>query len=127
MSNYKPEKYQDVIPYMLVDGAAAFIDFVKAAFGAEELERHENEDGKIMHGAVRIGDSIVELSDGGGPYTPRPCALHIYVPDTDAAFAKAIAAGATELFPVEVKPYGERSGGVTDPFGNQWYIATRTD
>jgi uncharacterized glyoxalase superfamily protein PhnB len=127
MSNYKPDGYQDVMPYMLVEGAEKFIDFMKEAFGAEELGRYAGDDGRIMHAAVRIGDTVIELSEGSGEYAPRQAALHIYVEDVDAVYAKALAAGATSLAEVEDKFYGERSGGVTDHSGNHWYIATRIE
>jgi uncharacterized glyoxalase superfamily protein PhnB len=77
-----------------------------------------------MHAEVKIGDSMIELSDGNEQYPPRPASIHLYLPDTDSAYQRALAAGATSLHPVEEMPYGERSGGVQDPFGNHWYIAT---
>jgi uncharacterized glyoxalase superfamily protein PhnB len=126
MTNYyKPDGFHTVTPYLIVKGAAELIDFMKAAFDAEEMGRYAGEDGQIIHAAVRIGDSVIELSAGGDGYPPRPAALHIYVPDCDETYQRALAAGGASLYEAEDKPYGERSGGVIDPSGNHWYIATR--
>jgi len=119
------EGFHSVTPYIIVRGAAQFIEFVKQALGAEETLRVPTPDGgRIMHAEVKIGDSMIELSDGNEQYPPRPAAIHLYVPDTDTAYLRALAAGATSLHGVEEMPYGERSGAVKDPFGNRWYIAT---
>jgi len=119
------EGFHSLTPYIIVPGAARFIEFVKQAFGAEEKLRVPTPDGsRIMHAEVRIGDSMIELSDGNEQYPSRPASIHLYLPDTDAAYQRALAAGATSLHAVEEMPYGERSGSVKDPFGNHWYIAT---
>jgi uncharacterized glyoxalase superfamily protein PhnB len=119
------EGFHSLTPYVIVPGAAQFIEFVKQAFGAEEKLRVPTPDGsRIVHAEVKIGDSMIELSDGNEQYPPRPASIHLYLPDTDAAYQRALAAGATSLHTVEEMPYGERSGSVKDPFGNHWYIAT---
>jgi PhnB protein len=119
------EGFHSVTPYMIVPGAAQFIEFLKQVFGAEEKLRVPTQDGsRIMHAEVKVGDSMIELSDGNEQYPPRPASIHLYLPDTDGAYQRALAAGATSLHPVEEMPYGERSGSVKDPFGNHWYIAT---
>ena len=119
------EGFHSITPYIIVRGAADFIEFLKQAFGAEETFRAPAPDGsRIMHAEVRIGNSMIELSDGNEQYPPRPAAIHLYLPETDSAYERALAAGATSLHPVEEMPYGERSGSVRDPFGNFWYIAT---
>ena len=119
------EGFHSVTPYIIVRGAAEFIEFAKEAFGAEEKLRVPTSDGKrIMHAEIRIGDSMMELSDGNEQYPPRPASIHLYLPDTDSAYERALAAGGTSLHQVDEMPYGERSGSVKDPFGNQWYIAT---
>ena len=119
------EGFHSITPYIIVPGAAQFIEFVKQAFGAEEKLRMPTQDGsRIMHAEVKVGDSMIELSDGNEQYPPRPAAIHLYLPDTDSAYQRALAAGATSLHSVEEMPYGERSGSVRDPFGNHWYIAT---
>jgi uncharacterized glyoxalase superfamily protein PhnB len=118
------EGFHTITPYLIVNDAVRFIDFLKASFGAEEKLRVPRPDGTIMHAEMRIGDSPLELSDGSEQYRPRPASIHLYLPDTDAAYQKALAAGATSIHEVREMPYGERSGAVTDPFGNNWYIAT---
>jgi PhnB protein len=120
-----PEELRTVTPYIHPIGAAKLINFMKDAFDAEVLARHEG-GGVIQHAQVRIGDSIVAMGEAHGPYQPMPPALHLYVPDTDAAYNRALRAGAKTIYAPHDASYGERSAGVTDPFGNLWYIATRT-
>jgi PhnB protein len=119
------EGFPTLTPYFVVTDAVRFIDFLKAAFGAEEKMRAAGPDGRIMHAEMKIGDSPVELGQGNEQFPSRPASIHLYVPDTDAAYQQALAAGATSIHGVQEMPYGERSGGVTDPFGNNWYIATQ--
>lgn len=126
-ATWKPEGFRSLTPYLLVKGGAGLIEFMKQAFGAEQLARFDLPDGSIQHAAVRIGDSIVELGDGGEAWPARPVALHLYVPDADATYARAVAAGATTLFPPTDRPYGDREADVKDPFGNNWYIGTRQE
>jgi uncharacterized glyoxalase superfamily protein PhnB len=119
------EGFHSLTPYIIVRGAAQFMDFVKEVFGAEEKVRVPTQDGdRIMHAELKLGDSMIELSDGNQQYQPRPASLHVYVQDTDNVYRRALDAGATSLHAVEEMPYGERSGSVKDPFGNHWYIAT---
>lgn len=121
---YIREGFHTITPYILVGGAAKFIEFMKEAFGAEEKGRVPMPNGKIMHAEVKVGDSMIELSDGNEQYGPTPVALHYYVEDADAIYARAIEAGATALYAMMDQPYGDREGGVKDPFGNVWFIAT---
>lgn len=120
-----PEGLRSLTPYLVVRGAARLIDFMKQAFGAEERLRVKRADGSIQHADVRIGDSVVELGDGWEAWPARPAAIHLYVPDADAVYARAIAAGATSLVAPTDMPYGDREADVKDPFGNNWYIGTR--
>jgi PhnB protein len=122
-----PEGYQSVIPYLIVEGAAGLLDFVRQAFGAVEHERMERDDGSIGHAEVRIGDSIVMISDGRDPWKPMPAALYLYVPDTDATYRSAIEAGAVSLMEPADQFYGDRNAGVKDPCGNIWWIGTRVE
>lgn len=122
--NYMREGFHTITPYILVSGAAKFIDFVKEAFGAEEKGRVPVPSGKIMHAEVKVGDSMIELSDGNEQYGPTPIALHYYVADADATYARAIKAGAISTHAPVDQPYGDREAGVKDPFGNAWFIAT---
>ncbi|MGZ8797942.1 MAG: VOC family protein [Thermoanaerobaculia bacterium] len=120
----RPEGYSSITPFLHPRGADRLIEFVKEAFGATVLERHAGADGAIVHGAVRIGDSLLELSEAHGQWGPMPANIHLYVEDADAVYERAIAAGGTSLYRVADFPYGERGGGVTDPFGNNWFMAT---
>ena len=119
-----PAGFRSITPYVIVQGAGQFIAFVKEVFGAEEIFRMAAPDGTIGHAEVRIGDSMLELSDGGEEWPARPAAIHAYVPDADAAYARAVAAGARTLVAPTDMPYGDREADVTDPFGNNWYIGT---
>ncbi len=122
-----PEGYPTVTPYLIVDGAAKLIDFLQRAFGAAARECHKMEDGKIMHAEATIGDSTVMLGDATGEWKAMPSVLHLYVPDADAVYRKALAAGATSVREPADQFYGDRSGGVKDPLGNLWWISTRKE
>lgn len=120
---FAPEGLYAITPFLNPEGAQALIDFMRHVVNAEVVSRHDTPDGKIGHATVRIGDSIIEVNDAHEPYHPRPAALHLYIEDVDEAYDRALAAGARALFPPEDKPYGERSGGFVDQFGNNWYLA----
>jgi len=120
--SFMPPGFNNIAPYILVNGAAQFLDFLKSAFEGAELLRVPRPDGTIMHAEVRIGDSIIELADANDQYPARPMFMHFYVPDADATFERALRAGATCLQGVGDMPWGDREGTVTDPFGNTWYI-----
>ncbi len=123
---YKPEGYPSVSAYVMVDGAQRVIDFLKKAFDATELRRFDSPDGSIMHVEVRIEDSVVMLSDGGGPFPAFPIWLHLYVPDVDATYRRALAAGGVSVQePQQKKDDPDRRGGVKDPSGNTWWISTQ--
>jgi PhnB protein len=116
--------FRTVTPYITVAEADKFIDFLKQTFGAVETARHPHGGPNGFHAEVRIGDSMLMIGPAQrGP--EAPAILHVYVSDCDAAFARAIAAGATSMGEPADRPYGERSGFVTDQFGNTFYIATR--
>ncbi|MEI9813210.1 MAG: VOC family protein [Acidobacteriota bacterium] len=110
---------QTIVPYLHPRDAAALIDFLKAVFGAEELGRYNDGD-RVMHAAVKIGGSTVEMGEGAEPKTQG---LYVYLEDPDAAYDRALANGATSLYAPADHFYGERSGGFTDPEGNAWYVA----
>jgi PhnB protein len=130
-----PEGFHTVTPYVTVKGAADAIEFYEEAFGAKEIFRRADPDGRIRHAEVVIGDSPVMLTDGApefgmsGPQSlgGSPVHMFLYVDDADALFNQAISAGATELMPVEDSSDGDRRGGVTDPFGHVWYIGTHVE
>ena len=124
MERYKPEGFSTVTPYLIVVGADKLLIFLKAAFEAEERLRVPTADGKIMHAEVRIGDSPVELADSTDQFPPMAASLHIYAPNCDAVYTRALEAGGKTIRAPMDQAYGERSGGVLDPCGNQWWIAT---
>jgi PhnB protein len=124
--SHVPEGLHSITLGFRVQGAPQYIDFLKRAFSAEEAQRHESPDGTVVHAKIRIGDSIVELSEAHGRWQPMPGAIHLYVPNVDEAYRRAMEAGASSLSLPTDQPYGERSAGVVDPQGNYWYIATRT-
>lgn len=118
-----PEGYNSLSPYLVVEGADQLVAFLQQTFGAEVLRQMTRPDGKIGHAEIRVGDSIVMLADAA-PAAPM---LHVYVDDVDAAYARALAAGATSIRVPEDQFYGDRSAGVVDAFGNQWWLATHTE
>ncbi|MBC7987082.1 MAG: VOC family protein [Sphingomonadaceae bacterium] len=129
-----PEGYHSVTPYLAIDGAAEAIDWYVKAFGATEELRFER-DGKIGHAEIKIGDSHVMLADefaemdhlGPKSRGGATASFMIYLPDVDAAFQRAIDAGATETRPVKDQFYGDRSGTLADPFGHVWTLATHVE
>ncbi len=130
-----PAGYAGVTPYLLVRDAAGAIEFYKEAFGAIETVRMPTPGGKIGHAEIKIGEGMVMLADESpesGHKSPQSLggtgvSLMFYVPDVDAQFAKALAAGATILRPLTDQFYGDRSGTLTDPSGHIWTIATHTE
>src|SRR5262245_23462604 len=132
MSNYKPEGYHTLTPMITVKNAAEAIEFYQKAVDAKVTLRLDYPGGGVGHAELMIGDSPLMLADehpDQGHVSPQtlgnsPVAMHLYVPDVDAFFARAAAAGATVLKPVEEQFYGDRAGRVKDPYGYQWHIAT---
>ncbi len=130
-----PEGYHTLTPYLIIKNAAQAIEFYKQAFGAEEKFRMPGPDGKIGHAEIRIGDSMVMLADEmpeAGILSPQslnrsPVSFLIYVEDVDAAFQRAVDAGATISRPLEDKFYGDRMGSVTDAFGYEWSLGTHKE
>jgi PhnB protein len=122
-----PEGQHSVTPYLVVDGAAKLIDFLKQAFAGKEEHRSVRPDGSVMHAQVRIGDSVVMLSDATAQFRPTTAMVHLYLEDADAAYKRAIQAGATSLMEPANQFYGDRSGGVLDPFGIKWWVATHIE
>jgi PhnB protein len=122
-----PDGYHSVTPYLVVHGADKLIDFLLQAFDAREIERLTRPNGAIGHAEVRIGDSVVMMSEAGGEWQPMPGALYLYVNDVDATYKQALRAGATSTMEPTDQFYGDRSAGVKDLTGNQWWIATRKE
>ena len=130
-----PDGYRTVTPYLIVDGAAKALSFYAHAFEATERERVQDPAGKVRHAEITIGDGCVMLADEHpevGALSPAtvggtPVTLHLYVEDVDAVVARAVAAGAKLTRPVADQFYGDRVGGITDPFGHRWSIATHKE
>jgi len=131
-ANPIPQGMHSLTPHLVCAGAASAIDFYKAAFGAEESARLPGPNGKLMHAAVRIGDSTLMLVDempeygalGPKALKGSPVTIHLYVEDADATFARAVAAGAKVTMPLSDMFWGDRYGQLEDPFGHRWSIAT---
>lgn len=114
-----------ITPYIIIERASDFIDFLKAVFDAEERVRVPRPDGKIMHAALGLGNGAVEVADANDQYPSAPADIHVYVNDADATFDRALGAGATSIYrPTDEHPSGDRWGALKDAFGNNWYIAT---
>jgi uncharacterized glyoxalase superfamily protein PhnB len=124
---YKPNNYNSVSPYLIVNGAGATIEFLVKVFDAVELRRFPNEAGKIMHAEVRLDDTVVMLADGAEGWPPMPSYVHVYVPDVDATYRQALAAGATSVQEPVKKEDEDKRGGVKDAGGTTWWIATKVD
>jgi uncharacterized glyoxalase superfamily protein PhnB len=122
-----PDQYHSIQPYLIVPVAAKLIDFMKAAFGAEELGRMGGPNNAIMHAEVRIGDSLIMLSDATDQFPAMPATMVLYVEDCDAVYKRALAAGGTSEREPADQFYGDRSAGVHDAFGNHWWIHTHIE
>jgi PhnB protein len=134
-ANPIPPGFHTLTPHLNVNGAAAFIDFLKAAFGAVEIHRAPGPGGKLIHALMRIGDSMLMLADDfAAEFKLPPMAegrlplvLNLYVPDADAAWAQALGAGCNVVFPIGDQFWGDRYGQVRDPFGLVWAIAQKKE
>ena len=127
MADPIPSGYHTVTPYMRVTRAAEFMQFLERAFGAKENHRSLGPDGAIVHADVTIGDSHVMLTEGMGKFPTLPASIFLYVADVDATYQKALDAGATSIMEPADQFYGDRTGGVRDPFGNEWWIGTHVE
>jgi PhnB protein len=122
-----PEGYRSVTPYLIVNGAAKVLDFVKQTFDANEIFRMPGPNNTIGHAEFKIGDSILMISDGGEMYPPMPCSLYVYVNDVDETYKRALKAGATSVKEPADQFYGDRSASVKDSCGNLWGIGTHIE
>jgi PhnB protein len=130
-----PDDYPRVTPYLIVDGAGAAIDFYCSVLGATERVRMPAPDGRIGHAELQLGNSMIMLADENAQMDVRgpraiggtPVSLHVYVEDSDAAFERAVQAGAKALQAVEDRFYGDRSGQFEDPFGHRWNVSTHVE
>ena len=130
-----PEGYHAVTPYLILNAAGDAIAFYRKALGAEEVMRMDDPSGKIRHAEISIGGSRIMLADEHpdiqalSPKTigGSPVSIHLYVENVDAAIERAVAAGAKLIRPVADQFYGDRVGGIEDPFGYRWFIATHKE
>ena len=124
-----PDGYHAVTPYLIVEGAAKLIDFLKDAFGAQERFRMPGPNGVVGHAEMQLGDSVVMLADSDSVDNniKFPAMINLYVEDCDTAYKNALAAGGTSEHEPENKFYGDRNASVRDPFGNVWFIATHVE
>jgi PhnB protein len=130
-----PKGYHSVTPSLVVAGAAKAIDFYKKALGAEEVMRFPGPDGSVMHAEIRIGDSTIMLGDempeqgGRSPksYGGTPVSFFVYKENVDAAWKRAVDAGAKEIMPLDNQFWGDRTGCLEDPFGHRWWLAQHVE
>lgn len=122
-----PEGYTTVTPWIISPDTARLIDYVRAAFGAEELFRLAGASGAVEHAEVRIGDAVVMMFDSRPEWPPTPAFLRLFVDDADAVHRQAVAAGGTSVTEVTHLHFGDRVGRVRDPLGNLWWIHTRIE
>ncbi len=122
-----PVGYHTVTPTLMVEGCDRLVRFLKQTFDAEELSHMNWQDGTIAHAEIRIGDSRLMLGEAKGPTKPMPCALYVYLDDVDAAYQRALKAGAESVHAPADMFWGDRHGGVKDPCGNIWWIATHIE
>ncbi len=124
---YKPENYSTVSPYLIVSGASDTIAFLERVFDAVEVRRFLNEAGKINHAEVRLDDTVIMLADAAANWPTIPANIHVYVPDVDAIYQRALEAGATSVQAPIKKDDADKRGGVKDSGGTTWWIATKVE
>lgn len=124
---HKPAGYSAVSPYLIVDGAGRTLEFLKLVFGAEELRRFDDGDGKVIHAEVRLDDTVVMIADGNEAWPPIEANVHVYVPDVDETYRRALEAGAKSVQVPVKKEDEDKRGGVKDSGGTTWWIATRVE
>lgn len=122
-----PDGYHMVTPYLTVADAEAQMDFLKRAFGAQEIYRHSDDKGHVGHAEMQLGDSKIMLGQARDQWTPRQASFYLYVEDVDAVYKRAVAAGGKSLREPTNEAYGDRSSGVEDSQGNQWWIGTHIE
>jgi PhnB protein len=122
-----PAGFHTITPYVVATGAAALMEFLKRGLGAEVTHLSSHPDGSVMHASLRIGDSMMMLSEARGSWPARPTDFYLYVASADEWYARAIGAGAESIKPPTNEFYGDRVAGVTDPSGNRWWFATHVE
>jgi len=122
-----PEGFHAITPYLFAQGAARLIDFISAAFEGELIFQQKRPEGAVMHATMRIGDSMLMLADPTPEFEAMPTSIYLYVADCDAVYQRALNSGAVSVFPMMTLPFGERYGGIKDPSGNIWWVATHVE
>jgi PhnB protein len=125
--DYRPKGYSTLTPYLVVKDGRAQLEFLKKAFDAKVEFVNERPDGSVGHASLDIGDSKIMIGQAMEGYPPMPAAIYMYVPDCDAVYKSAIAAGGKSKMEPADMFYGDRNGGVEDPNGNQWWMATHIE
>lgn len=124
-ATFKPVGYTSVSPYLIVTDAARTIDFLTTVFGAVEIRRFPAPSGRIRHAEVRLDDTVVMIADPADGWPAVAAHVHVYVADVDATYARALSAGATSVQAPVKKEDEDKRGGITDPGGTTWWIATK--
>jgi PhnB protein len=122
-----PDGYRTVTPYLIVQGAVTLIEFLAQAFEAKETRRTLHPEGCILNAEVRIGDSVIMVSEARGECQPMPSFVYLYVENTDAIYDRALQAGGISMMEPKDEFWGDRAAGVKDPTGNHWWIATHQE
>ncbi len=124
---YKPSEYTSVAPYLIVDGAERTMDFLHSVFGATELRRFAGEEGRIRHAEMRLDDTVVMVADAAPGWPALGSHVHVYVPDVDETYRRALEYGATSAQEPAQRGDPDRRGGVKDPGGTTWWISTKVE
>jgi uncharacterized glyoxalase superfamily protein PhnB len=122
-----PEEFHAITPYLFAPGASRLIEFISTAFEGELVFAQKRPDGAVMHATMRVGDSMLMLADPTPEFGPMPTSIYLYVVDCDAVYRRALNSGAVSVFPMMTLPSGERYGGIKDPCGNIWWVATHVE
>jgi uncharacterized glyoxalase superfamily protein PhnB len=122
-----PEGFHAITPYLFAQGATQLIDFISAAFQGELIFQQRRPDGTVMHATMRIGDSMLMLADSTPEFDAMRSSIYLYVADCDAVYQRALDFGGVSVFPMMTLPSGERYGGIKDPCGNVWWVATHVE
>jgi uncharacterized glyoxalase superfamily protein PhnB len=120
-----PEGYHTITPYFTVPDADQLIAFLQAVFEGQVVKQDRDDDGRIRHARVRIGDSVIMLNEASAEYPANHSQVHVYIADVEATFTRALEEGASAIMTPNRRPYGNRMAGVRDPCGNTWWIASQ--
>jgi len=122
-----PEGFHAITPYLFAQGASRLIEFISAAFEGELISHEKRPDGAVMHATMRIRDSMLMLADPAPEFGPMRSSIYLYVTDCDTVYQRALSSGGISVFPMMTLPSGQRYGGIKDPCGNIWWVATQVE